>query len=226
MTARRDAQTAPAVCVIEHNPLAAAHLHRLLDGNSSLELLSYEEAVNHRRGRRTPAPIFILDRPTLPSALSKYLRTLRVNFPDARTIVIDEPLPSEELCRLLFLGIQGFLAYQDVEPHLASAIEAVAEGHLWVDAEVLEQYVRFAAQVTRARERRGLALTGREKRILELVQRRLSNKEISSILDISESTVKFHIGNAFAKLGVSDRQAAAEVISDRALRALRPHKAK
>jgi DNA-binding NarL/FixJ family response regulator len=215
MTARRSAQAPIAVCVVEYNPLAAAELRRLLTSNGHLQLIPYDEVRRHRRGRRSASPIFILDRPTLPVALSKYLRTLRLSFPDARTIVLDQQLPNEELCRLLFLGIQGFLAYEDVE-----------EGHLWVAEEVLEQYVRYSSQLTHARERKGVALTSSEKRILELVQRRLSNKEISSILEISESTVKFHVGNIFDKLGVSDRQAAAEAASARTLRALIPRKSK
>ena len=227
MIARSSAQPPTTVCVVEYNPLAAAQLRRLLTANGNLQLIPYDDIRNHRHVRPAPSPIFILDRPTLPVALSKYLRTLRVSFPDARTIVLDQPLPSEELCRLLFLGIQGFLPYEDVEAHLAPAINAVAEGHLWVDEEVLEQYVRYANQMTRARERRGVALTRREKRILELIQRRLSNKEISSILDISEGTVKFHVGNIFAKLGVTDRQAAADAAaSDPIPRALIPQKNK
>lgn len=227
MTARRSAQAPTTVCVVEYNPLAAAQLHRLLTANGNLQLIPYEDIRNHRHGRRTPPPIFILDRPTLPVALSRYLRTLRVSFPDARTIILDQPRPSEELCRLLFLGIQGFLPYEEVETRLASAIHAVAEGHLWVAEEVLEQYVRYANQMTRARARRGVALTRRERRILELIQRRLSNKEISSILEISEGTVKFHVGNIFAKLGVSDRQAAAEAAAgDPIPRALVPQRSK
>jgi len=79
---------------------------------------------------------------------------------------------------------------------------------------VLEQYTRFSAQLSRAKALKGSPLTRREKHILDLVQRRLSNKEISSILGIGESTVKFHLGNIFLKLGVRDRQAIQEAAED------------
>jgi DNA-binding NarL/FixJ family response regulator len=226
MTAHRDAQAATVVCLVEHNPLAAAHLRQLLSSQNGLTVCTHEEMFQRRSTRREPAPIFVLDRTTLPTALSKYLRTLRLRFPDARIIVLDEPLPNQELCRLLVLGIQGFLPYPEVDEHLPEAILTVAGGQLWMEGEVLEQYVSFSSQLTRSREDRGAALTKRERRILELVQRRLSNKEISTILDISESTVKFHIGNIFTKLGVHDRQAAAELLSSRGLRALQAEKAK
>ncbi len=50
-------------------------------------------------------------------------------------------------------------------------------------------------------------LTPRESQILELVKRRLSNKEIAGIRRVQESTVKFHLSNIFSKLRVPNRQA-------------------
>lgn len=213
-----------SVCLVEHNPLAARHLERLLAGDSSLCLLSQRELVQDHSSARTAAEVFVLDSGTLPASLNTYLRSLRLRFPDARILVLDHPLPTHELCRLLFLGIQGFLSYEEADDWLPQAIRAVAAGHLWVPHEVLEQYVRYSTQLARLRGRKGDTFTRREKRILELVHRRLSNKEIGSILGISESTVKFHLGNIFAKLGVHDRQAIVEVVSSRALRVLLPQR--
>jgi DNA-binding NarL/FixJ family response regulator len=51
----------------------------------------------------------------------------------------------------------------------------------------------------------GQAITQRESQILELVKRRLSNKEIGAVLNIQESTVKFHLSNVFSKLQVTRR---------------------
>ncbi len=53
------------------------------------------------------------------------------------------------------------------------------------------------------------ALTGREKEILARVTEGMSNKEIASVLHISERTVKNHLSNIFRKLNVSDRTQAA-----------------
>ena len=51
-----------------------------------------------------------------------------------------------------------------------------------------------------------LALTPREREVMEFLLRRLSNKEIAEILGISERTVKFHVGNILNKLHVNSRQ--------------------
>jgi DNA-binding NarL/FixJ family response regulator len=170
-------------------------------------------------------PVFLLDAATLPTALSKYLRALRLRFPRAPTLVLDAPQPREELCRLLLLGIQGFLAYSEVEEQLLPAVHAVADGRLWVAPIVLEEFARFSAQLSRARAMKGVPLTRKQKRILDLVQRRLSNKEIASILNISESTVKFHLGNIFLKLGVRDRQTIHNAAGNRPQQTLHPEKA-
>ena len=51
-----------------------------------------------------------------------------------------------------------------------------------------------------------VSLTPREQEVLDFLLRRLSNKEIASILRISERTIKFHVGNIFHKLHVTSRQ--------------------
>ena len=48
-------------------------------------------------------------------------------------------------------------------------------------------------------------LSPREKDVLQLVDRGLSNKEIARVLRLEPATVKWHLKNAFSKLGVSNR---------------------
>ncbi len=62
------------------------------------------------------------------------------------------------------------------------------------------------------------ALSLREQEIFGLILRGMSNAEISQALFITESTVKFHIGNIFKKVGISSR---AELIADYRLRDIR-----
>lgn len=215
-----------SVCLVEYNPLAARYLEQLLAGDS-FQLLFHEEVFRSKRAAaRAPVSVFLLDRGSLPMPLSKFLRFVRLHTRDAKTLVLDDPQPQPELFRLLFLGIQGFVSYQEAPEVLPQALRSVAEGHLWVDPEVLHQYVRYSSALSRHKATRGDALTGRERHIIELVQRRMSNREISSILAISESTVKFHLTNIFAKLGVSDREAVVELASSRPASGLLPQKSK
>ncbi len=131
----------------------------------------------------------------------------------ARTILLDRQRPPRELCSLLLLGIQGFVPYNEVETSLSRAIYTVSQGHMWIPSEVLEQYVRDSNSTARIKPNGHRSLTCREKHIVELLHRRLSNKEISSIAGISESTVKFHLSNIFTKLAVYDRYSVADVMA-------------
>jgi DNA-binding NarL/FixJ family response regulator len=60
-------------------------------------------------------------------------------------------------------------------------------------------------------------LTGRELEVLEQIVKGKSNKEIASVLRISEATVKSHINNLLSKLGVTDRTQAATTALQRGL---------
>jgi LuxR family maltose regulon positive regulatory protein len=59
----------------------------------------------------------------------------------------------------------------------------------------------------------GAGITRREREIVELLLRRLSNKGIATALGISESTVKFHLTHIFAKFQVTDRVSLQESIT-------------
>jgi DNA-binding NarL/FixJ family response regulator len=61
----------------------------------------------------------------------------------------------------------------------------------------------------------GGALTPRERDVLELLGEGLSNRDIAARLRLAERTVKVHVGNVLAKLGVTSRTQAALVARDR-----------
>lgn len=81
------------------------------------------------------------------------------------------------------------------------------------DRLVLDALVPYLAWAHRqgstlGRRRSGIALTGREREILEWVARGRTNKEIAGILGVRPSTVRKHLENVFAKLEVNTRTAA------------------
>ncbi|MGH9390387.1 MAG: response regulator transcription factor [Vicinamibacteria bacterium] len=214
MTTAPDPSTRLAVCVVEHNPLAALFLEQILSCDPALEIFSRDRLLDNRTAPRRALHVFIVDLGALPSPLDKLLRFLRLRFHRAKIVLLGDPQPDEELCRLLFLGIQGFLPYAEVEGNLVAAVRAVAEDRYWLPTRVLEQYQTTSSRLARSKSDREI-LSFRERRIVELVKRRLSNREIASILTISESTVSTYLVRIFAKLGVRDRQAMVEVAAAR-----------
>jgi two-component system NarL family response regulator len=125
---------------------------------------------------------------------------IRVDFPDARIIVLTTFDGDEDIYRALQAGARGYLLKGMQGDELMEAIRAVHAGKSRIPPPVAERLAeRFS----------GSALTERETDVLKEIVRGNSNKEIASALHISEATVKTHINNLLSKLGVTDRTQAA-----------------
>ncbi|MEW2706949.1 MULTISPECIES: response regulator [Streptomyces] len=110
----------------------------------------------------------------------------------------------------LAAGASGFLL-KDVTPaHLAAAVRLVDTGDALLAPSITRRLVeRHAARTPAPRvpaDHRALAaLTPREREVLGLVGRGLSNAELAARLTLSEATVKTHVARIFAKLALRDR---------------------
>lgn len=194
------------VYVVEQNRLAACYLIGILARNRTLRAVTFESLIVQKPTEQV-APVFIIDRGGIDLPLSECLRVLRERHPNAKFVVLDQEQPSGEIVRLVSLGIHGFVAYSQVSEQLVQAVQCVAQGKLWISSNVLEAYVRHSITSLKTVDEStsGEGITQRESQVIELVKRRLSNKEIGAILNIQESTVKFHLSNIFSKLQVNRR---------------------
>jgi DNA-binding NarL/FixJ family response regulator len=108
----------------------------------------------------------------------------------------------------LHAGASGFLLKDALPAELVQAVRVVASGDALlaptVTRRLIEQFVR-TAPVASAERARLDELTEREREVLTLVARGLSNTEIAGALFIAEQTVKTHVSKILAKLGVRDR---------------------
>jgi DNA-binding NarL/FixJ family response regulator len=103
-------------------------------------------------------------------------------------------------------GASGFLLKDSEPDQLLAAIRAVAGGHALIEPSVtrrlLDQFVRHAPPATRDVLS---GLTARERDVFLRLARGMSNTEIAAELFLGEATIKTHVGNTLAKLGLRDR---------------------
>lgn len=209
---RKDDGNSVLVCVVDFHPLASRYLAGLFEADSGLSMVRWQDMQD--RLDRAPAPqVFVVDLALLPDPLSRFLHTLRSNFPESKYLVLGGNASESEVVKLLFLGVHGFLTYDQAADSLLPAVRAALGGNVWVPRRVLQRYINVSSRMFETSARSGGSITKREREIVELLLRRLSNKEIANALAISESTVKFHLTHIFAKFQVSDRASLQESIA-------------
>jgi DNA-binding NarL/FixJ family response regulator len=127
--------------------------------------------------------------------------------PSTRVIALTSFLDDDKVLPAVRAGAAGYLL-KDVEPQeLVRAIRTVYGGEGLLHPAVTARVMAEAAG--RGRTNSPDSLTEREREVLGLIARGLSNKRIALDLSISEKTVKAHVSSILGKLGVTDRTQAA-----------------
>ncbi len=183
---------AVTVRVFSSHPIAAGQYTRVLTAEKDFRLVSDE----------APFRVGVFDGET--SSAESVLTMKRLKFPSMRALVLSLPCDEDQCVRWLFRGVWGLVTYESYEKELPRAVRHLAEGRLWFPAPVIVRWMRI--DETHRASALHLSLTQREHEVMEFLVRRLSNKEIATILRISETTVKFHVGHIFKKLHVNSRQ--------------------
>jgi DNA-binding NarL/FixJ family response regulator len=114
----------------------------------------------------------------------------------------------EYVYEALRAGASGFLLKDSPRADLIAAVRAAAAGNALlaptVTRRLIEAFARRPPEAAPSPARLA-SLTAREREVLVLLARGGSNTEVASALFVSEATVKTHVGNLLAKLGLRDR---------------------
>ncbi len=120
-------------------------------------------------------------------------------------------------------GVNGYVLKTADIAEIVEAVRAVNEGVSVLDPDIVPKLMRSLAATTHPSPSYE-PLTNREKAVLRLAARGLTNKAIGLSLDISDRTAQGHLRNIFEKLGVSSRTEAVVKASQMGLLELpRPH---
>ncbi len=139
---------------------------------------------------------------------------LRVEHPEVRVLVLTTFDGDDEVFPALHAGAVGYLLKDATAPRLLEAVLAAARGESVLQPSVAAKVLARMTQLPdppNEQRRQPLVdpLTGRELEVLRALADGLSNREAAERLYLSEGTVKNHVTNVLAKLGVRDRTQAA-----------------
>lgn len=201
------------VIFVDDQPLVRTGLRRILTAREGFEVVAecsdgdeVEAAVDAHR-----PDLVIMDARMKRMGGAEATRRLRSRADSPPVLVLTTFDDDEVLSASLRAGASGFQLKDAPGEDLIRSARTVAEGGAWLDptvtARVLAAY-RSGAPARSATTTPAPALTDREREVLALIGRGLSNSEIADELSISEVTVKSHVGHIFTKLDLRDRAAA------------------
>jgi DNA-binding NarL/FixJ family response regulator len=129
---------------------------------------------------------------------------IRRELPDTEVIALTSVLEDASVVGAVRAGAIGYLLKDTQADELRRAIKAAVEGQVQLSPQAAARLLREV----RAPESPE-TLTERETEVLRLLAQGQANKEIARTLHIGEKTVKTHVSNILAKLGVQSRTQAA-----------------
>ncbi|MEJ3749419.1 response regulator transcription factor [Actinomycetes bacterium KLBMP 9797] len=137
-------------------------------------------------------------------------RPPRPSGPPTRVLILTTYDLDQYVYAALEAGASGFLLKDAPSERLRDGIRIVASGHAVLAPEATARMIEaFRPELPTAEDRAQLAamrhLTDRERQVGELIARGMSNSDIARALGISRYTVKVHVSNILAKLGLPDR---------------------
>ena len=136
------------------------------------------------------------------------LRRLLDQWPKARIIMLTTSELEDDIEQSLTLGARGYLLKKITRDELIEAVLKVQAGEIFTPPEVAERL-----QASQSLKR----LSDRERELLLLLPKGLSNSDIARVLDISVFTVKNHLHSIFQKLDVSNRSEAIAAAQQRGI---------
>lgn len=193
--------------VVERQMLFAKALCQLFSSEADMCIAGDAREFDEAAIVRARPDVVLLDGDSADGGLIKTLERFRESVPEARVCVLTMQRAPEIMQRCLAAGAQGYIL-KDVTPaQLTAAVRSVASGETYVAAQIAGNWMR-----KRSNGSRGVhlnELSGREMEVIKHIASGLSNKEISSQLNLSEKTVKNHISRIFSKLNICARSQAA-----------------
>ena len=140
-------------------------------------------------------------------------RAIRQKYPHIQIVALTSYKDDNLVQGALQAGAIGYLLKNVSATELASAIRSAHARRMTLSSEAAQALVQSASQTVPASD----DLTERERDVLRLMVDGLSNAEIAERLVVSPSTIKYHVGNIFTKLGVDNRVAAVSLALQRKL---------
>jgi DNA-binding NarL/FixJ family response regulator len=192
------------ILAVDDHPVVRQGVAALVGGQADMSLVAEasngREAMQQFRAHHPDVTLMDLQMPEM-NGLDAMI-AIRGEFPEARIIVLTTYAGDVQILRALKAGARAYLLKNSLHKELLETIRAVHAGKKTLSPEVSYQLAEHATDD---------ALTPGEISVLRLIAAGNANKQIASLLSITEETVKGRVKNILSKLGANDRTHAATI---------------
>jgi len=136
-------------------------------------------------------------------------RAIRSEVPEARVLMFSSYREREAVVASILAGAAGYVTKNVGRATLLEAVRAVARGESLLDPAVTGPLLDRLKELAAAEQSPEDPLSPREREVLGLIARGLTNRQIAEALVISEHTARNHVSSILDKLGLSRRAEAA-----------------
>lgn len=207
------------ILLVDDHVLFRKGMARLLDSQPDLEVVGEaEDGIEAVRQSRRLKPDLILMDIHMPGCDGhEATRRIISEWPEAQIVMLTVAEEDQDLFTAIRNGAIGYLV-KKIEPNsLFARLRGIAQGEAPISrlmaSRILREFARMGTEGVSTDTSR--SLTPREREVLRLVTKGMTNKEIGAALHIAENTVKNHLRNILEKLHLQNRaQAAAYAVRE------------
>ncbi len=199
------------VLLIEDNRLLREGITAMLNEQSDIRAVSSTgngDALE--KAKKLRPQVVLLDLGLRSQNSLRIAESIKREYPKSEIVVMDLIPVQAEVVEFVKAGVAGFILKDATIDDFLHTIRSVAEGKKVLPppltGSLFSHIVEYAVQTGKAdRLMKSVKLTRREREVVDLISRGMSNKEIARELNIAVHTVKSHVHNTLEKLALRTR---------------------
>ncbi len=200
-----------SVFLVDDHEVVRQGLRHLLEAESDISVVGEAATAGETLPRigATKPDVAVLD-VRLPDGDGVSLcRDIRSQYPEIKCLMLTSYSDDEAMVASVIAGASGYILKDVKGNDLVESIRKVSAGQSLVDLAAAEKVLEFIRETDRPKRDTDDGLTPQENKILDLIAKGYTNKQIGSELFLAEKTVKNYVSNMLTKLGMSRRTEAA-----------------